>query len=81
VSDPSGKVPRVTDERESWLKMSGDALREIGLLYFVFGILDAQIESRRQPTEAADYWWFVRVIGISAIIWFAGAAAERLRRE
>jgi hypothetical protein len=40
-------VPQVPLERESWLKMLADALREIGLLYLVFGILDAQIEPRR----------------------------------
>jgi hypothetical protein len=73
-------VPHGPVERESWLKMLADALREIGLLYFVFGILDAQIEARRGGGET-DSFWFARVAVISAIIWLAGAVFERIRRE
>lgn len=59
--------------------MWAECLREIGLLYFVFGILDAQIEARRGAEANAS--WFARVVAIGAIIWVAGAAIERLRRD
>lgn len=74
-------MPHGALERESWLKMLADALREIGLLYLVFGILDAQIEARKGATDT-DSLWFARVVIISsAIIWLAGAVFERVRRE
>jgi hypothetical protein len=53
---------------------------KIGLLYLVFGILDAQIEARKGGSET-DAFWFLRVVIISAIIWLAGAVFERIRRE
>jgi hypothetical protein len=74
-------VPHGPVERESWLKMLAEALREIGLLYLVFGILDAQIEARKQPNEPLDFKWFGFVFGVSAIFWLIGAVFERLRRE
>jgi hypothetical protein len=61
--------------------MLADALREIGLLYLVFGILDAQIEARRGGTSESEGSWFARVVIISGIIWLVGAVFERLRRE
>jgi hypothetical protein len=61
--------------------MLADTLREIGLLYLVFGILDAQIEARRDGGAETQAPWFARVVVVSAIIWFTGGVFERLRRE
>jgi hypothetical protein len=60
--------------------MWGECLREIGLLYFVFGILDAQIEARRGGSDG-NASWYASVVAIGAIIWVVGAAVERLRRD
>lgn len=66
---------------DTWLKMAGDAAREIGILYLVFGVLDAQIERRRAPAETLDIAWFAGVSVTSVVVWSIGALMERLRRE
>lgn len=71
----------MAEENRSWLKMVSEALREIGILYLVFGILDAQIEGRKHPNDPLDFRWFAWVGGISAMIWTFGAVFERLRKE
>ena len=68
-------------ERSSLAKMFAEGLREVGILYLVFGILDAQIEARRRPHEPIDFAWFGLVLIVSGVIWLMGAGMERRRRE
>lgn len=70
-----------TEKPETWIRMGGEALREIGILYLVFGILDAQIERRRVPVESLDIPWFAGVSTASIVLWLAGGFIERARKE
>jgi hypothetical protein len=70
----------MTEEPASWLKMFGETMREVGLLYLVFGILDAQIEGRKHPNEPLDFVWFGKVAAVSGILWLLGAVVERRRK-
>jgi hypothetical protein len=53
--------------------MFSEALREIGIPYLVFGVLDAQIEARRTAAETLDVVWFCSVAAVSVVIWCVGA--------
>lgn len=69
------------EKPDSFVALLGEALREIGILYLVFGVLDAQIEARRTPGEPLDIAWFASVSGISAFVWLLGALAEQYRKD
>jgi len=67
-------------ERESIGKMLGSFLREFGVLYLTFGLLDPQLaEAERPGTFGAR--WFVRLFLVSIATMALGVVIERLRRR
>jgi len=55
--------------------MAGEAFRDIGILVFVFAILDRIIDGKITP------WWTVSAICISALFFLAGCYLERRRPD
>ena len=67
-------------ERESLAKMVGIFLREFGVLYLTFGLLDAQLAEAEHPGTFGPRW-FVRLFLVSILAMGAGVVVERLRRR
>lgn len=61
--------------RKQFEEMAGEAFRDIGILVFVFSILDRIIDGKITP------WWTVSAIGISACFFLAGCYLERRRPD
>lgn len=67
-------------ERESVARMAGELVREFGLLYFTFGMLDAQLaETERRAMFGAK--WFAGVLGVGVSCMMFGILMERLRHK
>lgn len=76
---PSGNDARMV-ERESVARMAGELVREFGLLYFTFGMLDAQLaETERRAMFGAK--WFAGVLGVGVSCMVFGILMERLRHK
>ena len=67
-------------ERESVAKMLGGFLREFGVLYLTFGLLDSQI-AELEHAHTFDSRWFIRMILVSIVPMTLGVVVERLRRR
>ena len=67
-------------ERESIAKMSGSFLREFGVLYLTFGLLDAQVAEAEHPGRFGA-GWFVRLCLVSIASMTLGVVIERVRRR
>jgi hypothetical protein len=67
-------------ERKTVAEMIGEFLREMGTLYFIFGVLDAQIILlERKEGAVVPAWWFFGIGGVSVLLLSIGAFIERLR--
>jgi hypothetical protein len=67
-------------ERESVARMAGELVREFGLLYFRFGMLDAQLaETERRAMFGSK--WFAGVLGVGVSCMTAGIVVERMRTK
>jgi hypothetical protein len=65
-------------ERESVSKMLAELLREFGLLYLTFGLLDAHLaEAERKGSFGASWFGEVLVISLASIA--VGVYIERRR--
>jgi hypothetical protein len=65
-------------ERDSVARMAGELVREFGLLYFTFGMLDAQLaETERGGMFGPKWFGGVLAVGVSCMV--VGILMERLR--
>ena len=69
----------VASERDSLSKMAGGLLREFGVLYLTFGILDIQL-AELEKLATFDGWWWVKLFGVSFVSMLLGAGIERWRK-
>ncbi len=67
-------------ERKTVAETIGEFLREVGTLYFIFGVLDAQImQLEHEKGAVVPVWWFFGIGGVSVLLLAVRAAIERLR--
>jgi hypothetical protein len=78
----------VSSDWKTLAEMLSEARREIGMLYLVFGILDAQLLMREwvahgEPSilrsPPVDNVWYVGVVVVSVILIGVGTLIERQR--
>jgi hypothetical protein len=67
-------------ERESVARMAGEHVREFGLLYFTFGMLDAQL-AETERRVMFDAKWFAGVLGTGVACMVGGIILERKRTK
>ncbi len=60
--------------------MTGAFLREFGVLYLTFGVLDAQLADAERPGMFGAAW-FAPLFGISIGAMTLGIVVERVRRR
>jgi hypothetical protein len=81
-------MSRLSSEPKTLAEMLSEALREIGMLYLVFGILDAQLLMREWVARGdpsvlrsppVDNVWYAGVVVVSVILIGVGTLIERLR--
>ncbi len=61
--------------RKNLEEMAGEGFREIGILVFVFALLDQIIDGKITP------WWTVTAIAVSGLFFLAGCYIERRRLD
>lgn len=72
------------EERKSAAGMIGEFLREIGVLFLVFGMLDPVVYSNKQGVvdrlSSVEATWAVFVLAVSVLLFVGGVAIELHRR-
>lgn len=61
--------------RKGFEEMAGEGFRDVGILVFVFALLDRIIDGK------ITGWWTVTAIAISAAFFLAGCYIERRRPD
>jgi hypothetical protein len=67
--------PEIWVARKQLEEMAGEGFREVGVLVFVFALLDRIIDGKITP------WWTVSAVAVSALFFSAGCYIERRRPD